>query len=429
MEHPTHGNEPESTPSPEPEDNRVSGVSPWADPLPTLDPATFADVPEVAEHSHSPQKRSSHLPTGIVAFLSGVVGAMATVGILAIGGLFSTDEPVEQVAPTTTVAPAPVVVPPREIVTSGPDVGVAERVWKKVFPSVVTVEVGTLNEDDEIVVTASGSGVALEGGYVATNHHVIEGSEVAQIVLQDGRIYRATLVGSDAYTDLAVLAVDAEALVPVEIGTTSDLAIGQVTIAIGNPLGQVGGASLTVGVLSALSRQVRFDDDSSLFGMLQTDAPITSGSSGGALVDEEGRLIGITTAIGLGAGGAEGIGYAIPIDLVRRVTAEIIDTGAVRHAFLGISGGDFTVEAEDGALAPSGAIVIEVTPADGAAAEAGFLEGDVIVAIEAVEIQTMQDLVIQLRFYRVDDTIDISLIREDELLTLPVTLDERPDDI
>lgn len=354
---------------------------------------------------------------------------MATVGILAIGGLFSTDEPVEQVAPTTTVAPAPVVVPPREIVTTGPDVGVAERVWKKVFPSVVTVEVGTLNEDDEIVVTASGSGVALEGGYVATNHHVIEGSEVAQIVLQDGRIYRATLVGSDAYTDLAVLAVDAEGLVPVEIGTTSDLAIGQVTIAIGNPLGQVGGASLTVGVLSALSRQVRFDDDSSLFGMLQTDAPITSGSSGGALVDEEGRLIGITTAIGLGAGGAEGIGYAIPIDLVRRVTAEIIDTGAVRHAFLGISGGDFTVEAEDGALAPSGAIVIEVTPADGAAAEAGFLEGDVIVAIEAVEIQTMQDLVIQLRFYRVDDTIDISLIREDELLTLPVTLDERPDDI
>ena len=429
MEHPTHGDGPESTPSPEPEDNPVSGVSPWADPLPTLDPATFANVPEVAEHSHPPQKRSSHLPTGIVAFLSGVVGAMATVGLLTIGGFFSTDEPVEQVAPTTTAVVAAPVVPQREIVTTGPDIGVAEGVWVKVFPSVVTVEVGTVGENDEIAVTASGSGVVLEGGYVATNHHVIEGSEVAQIVLQDGRIYRATLVGSDSYTDLAVLAVEAEALVPVEIGTVSDLAIGQVTIAIGNPLGQVGGASLTVGVLSALSRRVTFDDDSSLFGMLQTDAPITSGSSGGALLDEDGRLIGITTAIGLGQGGAEGIGYAIPIDLVRRVTAEIIDTGTVRHAYLGISGGDFNEEADDGALAPSGAIVIEVTPADGAAAEAGFLEGDVIVAIEAVEIQTMQDLIIELRLYRVDDTIDISVIREDELLTLPVTLDERPDDI
>ncbi len=426
MDHPTHGNEPESTPPPEPDGN--PGVSAWTDPLPTLDPATFANVPEVTEPSHSPQKRSSHVRTGIVAFLSGVVGAIATVGILAIGGVFSSAEPVELVAPATTAVVAAPVVPPREIVTTGPDNAVAEGVWVKVFPSVVTVEVGTLDEDDQIAVTASGSGVALEGGYVATNHHVIEGSEVAQIVLQDGRIYRATLVGSDSYTDLAVLEVEAAGLVPVEIGTTSDLAIGQVTIAIGNPLGQVGGASLTVGVLSALSRQVIFDDESSLFGMLQTDAPITSGSSGGALLDEDGRLIGITTAIGLGEGGAEGIGYAIPIDLVRRVTAEIIDTGAVRHAFLGIVGGDFIDVAEDGALAPSGAVVIEISPADGAAAEAGFLEGDVIVAIDAVEIQTMQDLVIELRLYRVDDTIDIQVIREDERLTLPVTLDQRPDD-
>ncbi|GMQ86369.1 MAG: trypsin-like peptidase domain-containing protein [Acidimicrobiia bacterium] len=353
---------------------------------------------------------------------------MATVGILAIGGFFSIDEPVELAAPTTIAAPA-LVVPPREIVTTGPDIGVAEAVWEKVFPSVVTVEVGTLGENDEIVITASGSGVALEGGYIATNEHVIEGSDVAQIVLQDGRIYEATLVGSDPYTDLAVLAVDAEDLVPVEIGSTSNLAIGQVTIAIGNPLGQVGGASLTVGVLSALSRQVNFDDDSSLFGMLQTDAPITSGSSGGALVDEQGRLIGITTAIGLGDGGAEGIGYAIPVDLVSRVTDELIDSGTVHHAFLGILGGDFVAVADDGALAPSGALVIEVTPADGAAGRAGFLEGDVIVATDAVEIQTMQDLVIQLRLFRVDDTIDFSVLRGDERLTLPVTLDERPDDI
>jgi S1-C subfamily serine protease len=223
--------------------------------------------------------------------------------------------------------------------------------------------------------------------------------------------------------------VEAADLVPVEIGTTDDLAIGQVAIALGNPLGQSGGASLTVGVLSALSRQVNFEDDSSLFGMLQTDAPITSGSSGGALVDDRGRLIGITTAIGLSQAGAEGIGYAIPVDLVQRVTDEIIATGEVRHAFLGIVGGDHVGSDADGALAPAGAEVIRVEPDDAAAAQAGLLIGDVVTAIAGVEVSTMQDLVIELRLHRVGDVITLDLIRDGEPLTVTLTLDERPDNV
>jgi S1-C subfamily serine protease len=163
--------------------------------------------------------------------------------------------------------------------------------------------------------------------------------------------------------------------------------------------------------------------------MLQTDAPITNGSSGGALVDEEGRLIGITSAIGLSEAGAEGIGYAIPVDLVQRVTDEIIETGEVRHAFLGISGRPFIEDAPDGAQIPAGAEIDEINPEGGAADRAGLEAGDVIVAIEGIEIRTMSDLVVQLRLYRVGETIDLEVQRPDGIVIVPVTLDERPDGV
>jgi len=387
---------------------------------------TFTPAPQPGVSPPLPG-RKSQLPTGIIAFLSAVIGALVTVGLLSVAGLFATEEPIAQPVPTTTVAPVAAAAP-TNTAPSEPGIDVAEAVWEKVFPSIVTVQVGT--EDAEgMLITASGSGVALGNGYIATNHHVIDGAEVTQIVLQDGRVYDAEVVGSDAYTDLAVLSTNASDLVPVEIGSIDDLAIGQVTIAVGNPLGQAGGSSLTVGVLSALSRRVDFDNETSLFGMLQTDAPITNGSSGGALVDENGRLIGITSAIGLSQAGAEGIGYAIPVNVVERITNELIESGVVRHAFLGILGGDYVETAADGARIPAGALVIDVDPPDGAAGRAGLQPEDVIVAMAGVEIQTMNDLVVQLRLFRVDDTIDIGLERDGEQLTVSVTLDERPEGV
>jgi S1-C subfamily serine protease len=396
-------------------DYRIAATPP---PAPST-PAT----PPPAPSTPAPDQHS-HLPTGIIAFLSAIVGALATIGILSFAGFFNTDAPDAQ--PITTVAPT--TVPPVTIVAGPTETQMVEAVWAKVFPSVVTIHVGE-DDGEEVLINGSGSGVALGNGYVATNHHVIEGADVARIVLQDGRTYEATIVGSDPYTDLAVLSVDAADLVAVEIGSIDDLAIGQTTIAVGNPLGQRGGSSLTVGVLSALSRRVEFEDDTALFGMLQTDAPITNGSSGGALVDEEGRLIGITSAIGVSQAGAEGIGYAIPVDLVRRVTDELIATGTVHHAFLGILGGDYIETGADGALIPAGAQIIDVDPLDGAAGRAGLLTDDVIVGMEGVEISTMNQLVIQLRLYRVGETIGVRILRGNEELTVPVTLDERPDGV
>jgi S1-C subfamily serine protease len=363
-----------------------------------------------------------------VAFISAVTGAIAVVGLLALLGLFS-DEPAEVAAPPANETAPPTVIREvtTEIVTNPAEAGAAEAIAIKVVPSVVTVEVGDL-EGDTLTLTGSGSGVILEDGYVVTNHHVIEGATTSRIVLQDGRTYDAEIIGSDAITDLAVLKVEIDGLTPIDFGSTEDLTIGRMAVAVGNPLGQEGGASLTVGVISALSRTVAFSNSPALYGMLQTDAPITSGSSGGALVDENGNLIGITAAIGVSQAGAEGIGYAIPVELVERVTKEIIETGTVKHGFIGIIGTNYIADAEDGALVPAGAEITELWDEYSAAGDAGFVPGDAIVEVNGVRISTMEDLVVQLRLFRVGDEIMLTATRDGKPVRASVILDERPED-
>lgn len=407
----------------DPDNEAPKPVSPVAPPSRGLD-YTIATRPQPPEPVQ--WRRQSPFPTAIIAFLAAMVGSLATVALLTVAGVFDTAVSETAVPPTTTSA-VPTTVAAASTVPEEEIARITESVWQKVNPSIVTVEIFETGSDGEFP-DASGSGVAIGDGYLATNHHVIEGAETVRIVLQDGRIYAAEVVGSDPLTDLAVLAANAADLVPIDLGSTQDLSIGEPTIAVGNPLGQSGGASLTVGVLSAFSRRVDFEDGSVLFGMLQTDAPITNGSSGGALVDGDGALIGITAAIGLSEAGAEGIGYAIPIEVVRRVTDEIIEEGAVHHPFLGISGLDYLDEAVDGSLFPAGA-EIEDVEAGYSAERAGIEAGDVIVSIEGVPVDTMDALVVQLRLFRVGDVIDVGIVRDAEELELPVTLDERPEGI
>ena len=427
MDDTTNGSTPESPDSRPDDPQSGSYVTPWN--VPPVAPPPPAKTPEPL--AREPESRS-HISTGVVAFVSAVVGAAAVVGILALLGLFSADtteaitDPTETVAsPVTTVVQQVI----NEIITSGGDDQDAEAVAIKVVPSVVTVEVGDL-EENVLTLTGSGSGVIMDDGYIITNHHVIEDATVTRVVLQDGRIYDTEFVGSDAYSDLAVLRIDIEGLPPIEFGSTDDVLIGQFAVAVGNPLGQDGGASLTTGVISALSRTVDVGDTSPLYGMLQTDAPITSGSSGGALVDAEGNLIGITSAIGVGRGGAEGIGYAIPVELVQRIAAEIIEKGEVHHGFIGIYGTDYVETADDGALVPGGAEIAELWDGEegSAAGRAGFEAGDVIVMVEGTEITSMEDLVIELRLHHVGDKIEMTVLRDGEPFTASLILDERPED-
>jgi S1-C subfamily serine protease len=278
----------------------------------------------------------------------------------------------------------------------------------------------------------SGSGVVIRAdGLIATNQHVIVGAEDYRVIFGDGRIYPAEVVGSDRRTDLAVLRITATGLTAIEIGSTATAEIGQVAVAVGSPLGLDGGPSVTVGVVSAFGRQVRTGPDQAdiLFDMLQTDAPITQGSSGGALVDANGRLLGITSAIGISSAGAEGIGFAIPVELVARITDEIIENGSVQHPFLGIQLDTAFAENADGSQSPIGASVTSFAISPSAAQDAGMRELDLIVAYDGNPVFIPDDLISGLRRYRAGDEVTISITRGTEDIDIPVILGVRPDDI
>jgi len=358
--------------------------------------------------------------------LGGLVGAAMLAGVFWATGVF--DDPPEVVAVPDA---APGVIEIREVVTPGDGLTSAAAVARKVVPSIVTVDVGA-DLGGSFDRFASGSGVVLTSdGLIVTNQHVIADAERIQVIFEDGRLYEAEVVGSDARTDLAVLRIATAGLIPIEIGSTETAQIGETAIAVGSPLGLDGGPSLTVGVVSAFGRQVRTGpgDGDILFDMLQTDAPITQGSSGGALVDGEGRLLGITSAIGVSSAGAEGIGFAIPIELVTRITDEIIETGTVEHAFLGISLDLAFTEATDGAQVPAGALVISFAVDPSAAQAAGVEVGDRIIGYNGNLVAIQDDLISGLRRLRVGDTVILELVRGTEQLEIAVVLGVRPDDI
>jgi len=349
-----------------------------------------------------------------------VVGSVLTFVMLSVSGALDRPDPIVRPAEASFVEV-------REIVTDSGD-STAAAVGRKVTPSVVSIEIG-IDTTQGFRAVGGGSGVIIDtAGLIVTNEHVVQDAESVKVVLHDGRTYDAEVVGTDTDTDLAVLRITGHDLLPVELGTTGDLTIGDIAIAVGNPLGLQGGASLTVGVVSAFERQVTAAGASTLFGMLQTDAPITQGSSGGALVDDHGRLVGITTAIGVSTAGAEGIGFAIPVELMQRVTDELITDGTVRHAFLGVElQNDFT-EGADGSTIPSGALVAGLAPQSGTAAEAaGIVAGDVITTFEGQPITSRETLISSLRRLRVGDEVSIDVIRDGALVTLTVVLGENLD--
>jgi putative serine protease PepD len=279
----------------------------------------------------------------------------------------------------------------------------AAAVGEAVIPSVVTVQVGS-TQSGEFVIAASGSGVVYDDQHIITNNHVVEGASAVQVVLSDGRVYQADVVGTDPITDVAVISVATPDLKPITLGSTSELTIGAPAIAVGSPLGLEGGPSLSVGVISALGREVQTTPEVILYGMIQTDAPITNGSSGGALVDGKGDLIGITTAVGASQLGIEGVGFATPVEIVARVADDIIATGSASNSFLGILGSTAFESVGNDGVAPIGVTVEEVT-AGSAADQAGFQAGDVITAAGGTNVRTMDELITVLRHYRAGDSV------------------------
>ena len=278
--------------------------------------------------------------------------------------------------------------------------------------------------------TSSGSGfIITSDGYVVTNHHVVENATAIKVIAHDGTEYSATVKGSDANNDVAVLKVDAEDLPPVTLGSSNDLVIGDMVVAIGNPLGTLS-ATQTVGYVSGTNREVTTDN--TIINMIQTDAVINPGNSGGPLFNMRGEVVGITTAkySGTTISGAsiEGIGFAIPIDDVLGIIGDLQNLGYVTGAYLGVTVQDVDSEAASRYGLPSGAYVASVVDG-GAADRAGVQPKDIITGIGDIQVTSMTSLTRALRSFKAGDTTTITVVRSGQTLTLTITLDERPQDL
>ena len=280
-------------------------------------------------------------------------------------------------------------------------------------------------------------------GHIITNHHVIEDAETIEVTFLDGNITSATVVGMDIYSDVAVIKIDSQVtkLQPVVIGASSDLVVGEAVAAMGNPFGL--SDTLTVGIVSALEREMEAAGNYVIIDVIQIDAAINPGNSGGPLVNSKGQVVGVNAAIQSETGTFTGIGFAIPSDTVKREIDEMIETGSYKHPWLGVSALNVNIAIADaiGLDKPQGVLLVNVT--EGSPAEqAGLMGadqeimvegqtipigGDVITGIDGVATIRMTDLVVYMeRNTSPGDVVVFEIIRSGEERNIEVTLGERP---
>ena len=322
--------------------------------------------------------------------------------------------------------------------------------------SVVQVS-GALSEDDPFFGTSLGSGFIYDNsGHIITNYHVVAGSDPNDISITfiDGTVYRARVVGTDQYSDLAVLHVEddipAEKLIPLPLANSSGLLVGQEVVAIGNPFGLSG--SMTEGIVSGLNRLIPVYQDPfsnvatpafSIPDVIQTDAAINPGNSGGPLLNMRGEVVGINSAIFSTTGGFAGVGFAVPSNTIAKVAPVLIERGFFEHPWLGVSGIDMTPEIAEaiGLGEPRGFLVIEVAPggpADGAGVQGGDtpmqlngmeipLGGDVVLAINDRDVRKIDDVLGYLQqATQVGETVTLTVWRDGQIIEIDVTLGARP---
>jgi Do/DeqQ family serine protease len=274
---------------------------------------------------------------------------------------------------------------------------------------------------------SAGSGVIVDAarGYVVTNHHVVDSSDEIIVTLSDRRRFNAQLVGSDTETDIALLKIDADRLTQVEVGNSDALEVGDFVVAIGNPFGL--GQTVTSGIVSALRRSELGIEGYEDF--IQTDAPINPGNSGGALVDVDGKLVGVNTAI-VSPGNAEGsvgIGFAVPMKMVQRVTAQLVEYGEVRRGRLGVGIQDVTPDLAKALKlgVEAGAIITQVEP-DSSASRAGVKVDDVVVDLDGAKVAGAADLRNSIGLTPVGTEVSIGLVRDSRRQTIKLTVEQGP---
>lgn len=303
--------------------------------------------------------------------------------------------------------------------TVSPVVPIAE----KVSPSIVAISLKTRTRDFFGRIfegQGTGSGIIIDKqGHIVTNNHVVEGADDIIVILHDGKELEATLIGRDSQTDLAVIKVDSDNLTVAELGDSSALKVGELAVAIGSPMGTEYAGSVTAGIISGLNRTVSIGDDS--IKLIQTDAAINPGNSGGALVNSEGKVIGINT-IKFAETRVEGMGFAIPINEAKPIIEDLINNKKVLRPFLGIQGITISKEEAEEYKLIQGVYVRLVIPGSGAEA-AGIRRGDIITKVDDKKVLTIEDLIAEIQKHKVGDSILVEVYNQgNEYKTLRVKL-------
>ena len=325
--------------------------------------------------------------------------------------------------------------------TSGSTVA---EIYKRVSDAVVEITTSSSAVSpfgEEGLQQAQGSGFVYDDqGHVITNHHVVAGAETVSVKFSDGSTYDGTVVGSDASTDLAVIEVDAPASVlePLELADSDELEVGDGAIAIGSPFGLE--QTVTAGIVSALHRQITAPNDFAIDDVIQTDAAINHGNSGGPLLDFEGRVIGVNSQIESDSGGNVGVGFAVPSNTVEKIASQLIAGGSVEHAYLGVGIETIPAAVADELELTEGAAVARVNPGT-PAAEAGLRAatgseivdgqpyptgGDVITEVDGERVRNADELRRAIDAKQPGDTVEVTVLRDGDEQTVEVTLEARP---
>ncbi len=272
-------------------------------------------------------------------------------------------------------------------------------------------------------VVGFGSGVIISNdGYIVTNNHVIENSDKVYVTLNDKREFEAKIIGADPSSDLALLKVDGEDFHYIPWGNSDSLQVGEWVLAVGNPFNLT--SSVTAGIVSAKAKNIGIIQDKyRMESFIQTDAAVNRGNSGGALVDIQGNLVGINTAIISPSGGYAGVSFAVPVSIVRKVVLDLIEFGVVQRAVLGVSIQDVTADmAKELGMAKIEGVYIASVREDGSAHEAGLLKGDLILAINGVSVNSATELQEQINRYRPNDKVVLLVKRKDKTKQFELTL-------
>ena len=363
-----------------------------------------------------------------------ILGALAGAGASVYLIQKRLSQPITVVSTNDTAEPQPTAaaIPTAIPATSAPEAAKAvgediPAMIERVRDAVVTVE-NYANQDKMFMPSSTGSGAIISpDGYIVTNNHVIEGADTLRVLFADGTIHDATLIGADPLNDIAVIQVTDPIPTVMVLGDSDALRQGEPVIAIGSPLGSYRN-TVTVGVVSALNRNVGSDAPE---GLIQTDAAINNGNSGGPLLNARGEIIGINTLVVRGSSSsldtAQGLGFAVPSSIVRKIAEQLVAYGEVRYPFLGISYGMVTPEiVEDEKLTvKQGAFVSGVTDG-GPAQAAGILPGDVILTLNGVRLGETDSLRGVLLRYNPGDTVTLTVLRGTEEKQFSITLAVRP---